>query len=91
MGKRCKQLFEACETNTPLGLRNLALLEFLYATGIRVGECSQLQLKDVDFFLSTVLVHGKGNKERYIPFGSFAHDCDGKIHTKWTEDTDGKS
>ena len=34
----------------------------------------KLQLKDLDFFLSTVLVHGKGNKDRYIPFGSFAHD-----------------
>ena len=90
-GEEMQELFEVCETNTPLGLRNLALLELLYATGIRVGECSQVQLKDLDFFLSTVLVHGKGNKDRYIPFGSFAHDCDGKIHTKWTEDTDGKS
>ena len=73
-GEEMQQLFEVCETNTPLGLRNLALLELLYATGIRVGECSQVQLKDLDFFLSTVLVHGKGNKDRYIPFGSFAHD-----------------
>ena len=64
-----------CNKNTPLGLRNSALLELLYATGIRVGECSQLRLKDVDFFLSTVLVHGKGNKDRYVPFGSFAHDA----------------
>jgi integrase/recombinase XerC len=69
-----KQLFEACETKTPLGLRNLALLDLLYATGIRVGECSQLKLKDLDFYLSTILVHGKGNKDRYIPFGGFAHD-----------------
>lgn len=68
-----KQLFAACETDTPLGQRNAALLELLYATGIRVGECSQLRLKDVDFFLSTILVRGKGQKERYVPFGSFAH------------------
>ena len=73
-GEEMQELFEVCETNTPLGLRNLALLELLYATGIRVGECSQVQLKDLDFFLSTVLVHGKGSKDRYIPFGSFAHD-----------------
>jgi integrase/recombinase XerC len=73
-GEEMQQLFEACDANTPLGLRNLALLELLYATGIRVGECSQIRLKDLDFFLSTVLVHGKGNKDRYIPFGSFAHD-----------------
>lgn len=69
------QLFEACETETVLGRRNKALLELLYGTGIRVGECSKIQLKDVDFSLSTVLVHGKGKKERYVPFGSFAHDA----------------
>jgi integrase/recombinase XerC len=73
-GEEMQQLFEVCDANTALGLRNLALLELLYATGIRVGECSQVRLKDLDFFLSTVLVHGKGNKDRYIPFGSFAHD-----------------
>ncbi len=72
-GDEIEQLFAACKTDTPLGLRNAALLELLYATGIRVGECSQLHLKDVDFFLSTILVHGKGQKERYVPFGSFAH------------------
>lgn len=69
------QLFEACETETPLGQRNHALLEMLYATGMRVGECAKLRLKDLDMFLSTVLVHGKGGKERYVPFGSFAHDA----------------
>jgi len=73
-GDEMQQLFEGCQTNTPLGLRNLALLELLYATGIRVGECSQLRIKDLDFFLSTVLVHGKGSKDRYVPFGSFAYD-----------------
>lgn len=74
-GEEMQQLFEACNKDTPLGVRNSALLELLYATGIRVGECSQLRIKDVDFFLSTVLVHGKGNKDRYVPFGSFAHDA----------------
>ncbi|MDQ0270239.1 tyrosine recombinase XerC [Cytobacillus purgationiresistens] len=69
------QLFEACETVSPLGQRNKALLELLYATGMRVGECSQIKMKDLDMDVSIVLVHGKGNKERYIPFGSFAHDA----------------
>ncbi|MDQ0198584.1 tyrosine recombinase XerC [Neobacillus ginsengisoli] len=67
-------LFRTCETDTPLGERNKALLEFLYGTGIRVSECCQIRLKDLDFYLSTVLVHGKGQKERYVPFGSFAKD-----------------
>ncbi|MEH7122867.1 tyrosine recombinase XerC [Bacillus sp. JJ1532] len=70
-----EELFNACETETILGQRNKALLELLYATGMRVGECSNIQLKDIDMYLSTVLVHGKGNKQRYIPFGSFAHDA----------------
>lgn len=67
-------LFQSCEAETPLGQRNKALLELLYATGIRVSECCQIRLRDLDFYLSTVLVHGKGNKERYVPFGSFAED-----------------
>jgi len=70
-----QQLFAACESETALGQRNKAILELLYATGMRVGECSQIRLKDLDFHLGTVLVHGKGNKERYIPFGSFASDA----------------
>lgn len=70
-----QQLFNACETETLLGQRNKALLELLYATGMRVNECSQIRMKDLDMYLSTVLVHGKGKKERYIPFGSFAHDA----------------
>lgn len=68
-------LFDACETDTPLGLRNKALLEILYATGMRVGECAKIKIKDLDFHISTVLVHGKGSKDRYIPFGSFAHEA----------------
>jgi integrase/recombinase XerC len=70
-----EELFKACEDNTPLGQRNRALLELLYATGIRVSECSNIRLSDLDMSLSTVLVHGKGHKERYIPFGSFAHEA----------------
>ncbi|WP_436375769.1 tyrosine recombinase XerC [Cytobacillus sp. BC1816] len=69
------QLFNACEASTPLGQRNKALLELLYATGIRVSECSQIRIKDLDMYLSTVLVRGKGSKERYVPFGSFAQDA----------------
>lgn len=69
------QLFKACETETALGKRNKALLELLYATGIRVGECCKIQVKEVDLSLSTVLVHGKRKKDRYVPFGSFAQDA----------------
>ncbi|WP_226643917.1 tyrosine recombinase XerC [Mesobacillus subterraneus] len=69
------QLFKACETESPIGKRNKALLELLYATGIRVGECCKITLKDIDLSLSTVLIHGKRKKDRYVPFGSFAQDA----------------
>ncbi|OCA85452.1 tyrosine recombinase XerC [Bacillus sp. FJAT-27225] len=68
-------LFQECKTDTPLGQRNAALLELLYATGIRVSECCSITLKDIDFFLSTILVKGKGSKERYVPFGSKASEA----------------
>jgi len=65
-------VFESIDQSTVLGCRNYALLELLYATGIRVSECCQLQLGQLDFNLGTILVRGKGNKERYIPVGEFA-------------------
>ncbi|MCA1053501.1 tyrosine recombinase XerC [Rossellomorea aquimaris] len=68
-------LLDACDGDSSLDIRNKALFELLYGTGIRVSECANLQLKDVDLSLSTILVKGKGNKERYVPFGSFAHDA----------------
>lgn len=66
------KLLQSIDNTNALGKRNRALIELLYATGIRVSECTQLQLHHIDFAIETVLVLGKGNKERYIPFGSFA-------------------
>lgn len=51
------------------------MLEVLYGTGIRVSECANLTVDAVDFQASVLLVHGKGNKDRYVPFGSFAQDA----------------
>ncbi|QIL46575.1 tyrosine recombinase XerC [Vagococcus coleopterorum] len=70
--KEMDALFEAAESDSPLALRDQALLEILYGTGIRVSECANLTLKDVDFGLNVLLIHGKGNKERYVPFGSYS-------------------
>lgn len=51
----------------PLALRNLAMIEVLYATGIRVAELEGLDIDDVDFDRSTIKVTGKGNKQRVVP------------------------
>ncbi|KLD60709.1 recombinase XerC, partial [Lactiplantibacillus plantarum] len=53
-----------------MGARNAALLEVLYGTGIRLSECVDLQLADVDYDLKMMLIRGKGDKERYVPFGT---------------------
>lgn len=65
-------LFEAAQGDEVLDLRNMALLELMYATGIRVSECTQIRLQDVNFDLSLVFIRGKGNKERYVPYGDYA-------------------
>ncbi len=69
------QLFRVNDLTTPLGQRNQALLELLYATGVRVSECEALTLGSIDFDLSIIKVMGKGKKERYIPFGKFAEEA----------------
>jgi integrase/recombinase XerC len=53
----------------PVGLRDRAILELLYATGIRVGELCGLRLGEVDLAADTVRVLGKGARERMVPFG----------------------
>ncbi|MCE4048322.1 MULTISPECIES: tyrosine recombinase XerC [Bacillaceae] len=70
-----QHIFRSVDTTSMLGKRNVAILELLYATGIRVGECTKIEMKDIDFSISTLLVKGKGKKERYVPFGSFAHSA----------------
>ena len=73
--KEMAVLFESAKGETPLAYRNQAILEVLYGTGIRVTECVNIKLSDIDFDTSVVLIFGKGGKERYVPFGSFAHDA----------------
>jgi len=59
----------------PIGLRDHAVLELLYATGIRVGELCGLDVDDLDRERSVVRVMGKGRKERSVPYGAPAADA----------------
>lgn len=69
------EIFEASQGSDALSVRNRALLEMLYGTGIRVSECTALSLKDLETALGVALIHGKGGKERYVPYGSFAAEA----------------
>jgi integrase/recombinase XerD len=65
-------LLDAAATDDPRGLRDRALLEFLYATGARISEAVGLDLDDLDDVSGVVRLFGKGSKERIVPVGSFA-------------------
>ena len=67
-GNELKQVFDSLKGNNPLTVRNLALFELFYATGMRVSEVSNLTLRQIDLNVQTILVHGKGNKDRYVAF-----------------------
>ena len=65
----------AVPDSSPLGQRDLLLLEMLYATGCRVGELVSMKVKDIDFGRRAILILGKGNKERYVTYGEYCEDA----------------
>jgi len=73
--RQVDRLLAGPEPVDPIGLRDRAILELLYATGIRVGELCGLRLADVDLAADTVLVLGKGARQRVVPFGEPARDA----------------
>jgi len=67
-------LLSAPDPDKPLGLRDKAMLELLYATGMRVSELVELELSQLRLEFGFVLVRGKGDKERVVPVGEQAED-----------------
>lgn len=65
-------LLEAIDKSTTLGLRNIALLELIYGSGLRVSELLSIKLKDIHMQQSYVVVTGKGSKERIVPISDMA-------------------
>ena len=69
-----ESLINAPDIETPLGLRDRAMLETLYATGLRVTELVGVKVVQVSLDMSVIKILGKGSKERLVPIGEQAHD-----------------
>lgn len=70
--REAKKILDSIDTTAPLGLRDRAILELLYSSGIRVSELTGLTLPDLDLSQGVMAVHGKGDKLRVVPIGHFA-------------------
>jgi len=67
-------LLDAPDINKPLGLRDRAMLEVIYATGLRVSELVSLSLMEINLQHGVIRVIGKGGNERLVPLGELAAD-----------------
>ncbi|GMR04271.1 MAG: site-specific tyrosine recombinase XerD [Thermodesulfobacteriota bacterium] len=70
--REVSSLLSAPDTSTPTGLRDRAMLETLYATGLRVSELVGLKMNDINLQRGFLSAFGKGSKERLVPFGEEA-------------------
>jgi len=68
------KLIDSIDQEGILSLRDLAIIELLYSSGLRVSELANIKVLDIDHRESFVKVSGKGNKERVVPFGSNARE-----------------
>jgi integrase/recombinase XerD len=77
-----RRLLDAPDPATPGGLRDRAILELLYGSGLRISELTGLDVDDLEVEGGRVRVLGKGGKEREVPLGSFARDAVGAYLTR---------
>ena len=69
-----EKMFNSFDRSKAIDQRNLLILEMLYATGMRIGELVNVKIKDIDRDNNIIKVLGKGSKERYVFYGSYASD-----------------
>lgn len=81
--KQVDDLLAAPGNNDAINARDKAMLEVLYATGIRVSELVNLQMNEVSLLQGVIRVMGKGNKERLVPLGEVAIDCLAAYIKEW--------
>lgn len=70
-----EQLLDAIQVNLPLGLRDRAMVELLYASGLRVSELTHARLENLNLDEGVIRVTGKGNKMRLLPVGKKAREA----------------
>jgi site-specific recombinase XerD len=73
--ERLQHMMDIPDVASPVGARDRALLEFLYGTGVRLGELVALRVGDFLPLGDRVVVRGKGNKKRVVPFAGRAREC----------------
>ena len=69
------KLLDAPKADSLIGLRDKAMLELLYASGVRISELVNIKFSDLDLERNIIKVFGKGSKERLVPFGEDAAQC----------------
>lgn len=74
-------LIEKFDKESPVGARNLALMELIYSSGLRIGEALSLNVSDINFTNKLIKVTGKGRKERIVPVGDKALFAVGQYFT----------
>jgi integrase/recombinase XerC len=81
-----EEIFNYPDMNTSEGQRERVILDILYSSGVRVSELINIKLSDIDFNEKTILITGKGNKERMVSFGDYAKEAINKYMSNGRKD-----